>query len=317
MNEVHPLAACDFNARTAFRELASASKGVILGAESRPMFDAMRAATPSPDGINFGKDMIGGVSGWWCRPVGSNAKECILFLHGGGYVLGSARSMLGFAGQIASRSGMPVFVADYRLAPEHPFPAAIDDAVAAYRGLVATGSRRILLAGDSAGGGLALALLAIVAQLGPEALPAPLGAAVFSPWTDLSLSAPSMSTRADADPIFTKAALSAFADAYLQGADPGDARASPLGARLAGLPPVRIDVGDDEILLDDATRFAERARGAGTVVDLATWLGMHHVFPAALDRFSAARSAMDAAARFLRACTTADNARAPGEVSRW
>ncbi|WP_206521664.1 alpha/beta hydrolase, partial [Mesorhizobium sp. M7A.F.Ca.CA.001.05.1.1] len=184
----------------------------------------------------------------------------MLYIHGGGYVLGSAEALANFAGQIAARVGADIFVPDYRLAPEHPFPAAIDDAVAAYRGLVAEGAERIVVVGDSAGGGLTLALLSILAADKTKGLVQPVGAAAMSPWTDLALTGDSIETRAEADPIFTRGVLQSFADMYLQGQDATNPKASPLYAQLRGLPPIRIDVGDDELLLADSIRYADRAR---------------------------------------------------------
>lgn len=224
----------------------------------------------------------------------------MLYLHGGGYVLGSAEALTNFAGQIAARVGADTFVPDYRLAPEHPFPAAIDDAVAAYRGLVADGAERIVVVGDSAGGGLTLALLSIVAAEKAKGLVQPVGAAAMSPWSDLTLTGASFETRAEADPIFTRGVLQGFADMYLQGQDATNPKASPLHAELNGLPPIRIDVGDDEVLLADSVRYADRARAAGVEVMLSVWKGMPHVFQSSLGRFLAAEQSTDAIGDFLR-----------------
>lgn len=224
----------------------------------------------------------------------------MLYVHGGGYMLGSAQALTNFAGQIATRINADTFVADYRLAPEHPFPAAIDDVAAAYRGLVAEGAERIVVAGDSAGGGLTLALLSILADERKRGTLQPIAAAVMSPWTDLALTGASFETRAEADPIFTRGTLQAFADAYLQGQDPTDPRTSPLYARLGGLPPIRIDVGDDEILLDDSVRYAAQVREAGVDVTLSVWKGMPHVFQSSLGHFLAAEQSLNAVGEFLR-----------------
>ncbi len=205
-----------------------------------------------------------------------------------------------FAGQIAARVGADAFVPDYRLAPEHPFPAAIDDAVAAYRGLVAEGAERIVVVGDSAGGGLTLSLLSILAADKTKGMVQPVGAAVMSPWTDLALTGDSFETRAEADPIFTRGVLQGFADMYLQGQDATNPKASPLYAQLSGLPPIRIDVGDDEVLLADSVRYADRARAAGVEVTLSVWEGMPHVFQSSLGRFLAAERSVDAIGDFLR-----------------
>jgi acetyl esterase/lipase len=223
----------------------------------------------------------------------------MLYIHGGGYVLGSAAAVVHFAGQIAARVGVDAFVPDYRLAPEHSFPAAIDDVIAAYRGLVAEGADRIVVVGDSAGGGLTLSLLSILAADKGKGVVQPIGAAVMSPWTDLSLAGESFETRADADPIFTRSVLQAFADMYLKGQDATNPKASPLYARLVGLPPVRVDVGDDEVLLADSVRYADRAQAAGAEITLSIWEGMAHVFQSSLGQFVAAEQSVDAISDFL------------------
>jgi acetyl esterase/lipase len=264
------------------------------------MFDAMFAATPGAAGVRIEPAMVGGIPGFWLRPDEAQLGACILYLHGGGYVLGSAQALTNFAGQIAARVGADTFVADYRLAPERPFPAAIDDAVAAYRGLAAEGVERIAVAGDSAGGGLTLALLSILAAEKAKGTLQPVGAAVMSPWTDLALTGASFESRAEADPIFTRGTLKTFADAYLHGQAATDPKASALYAQLSDLPPIRIDVGDDEVLLDDSIRYTERARASGADVTLSIWKGMPHVFQSALGRFRAAEQSMNEIGDFLR-----------------
>ena len=296
MNVLHPLPPQDTAAIAAMRHAASAHKGEILGPQARPMFDAMLAATPAAVDVRLEPGTVGGVAGWWARPHGAKPGARVLYIHGGGYVVGSARAWANFAGQIAQRAGADAFLPDYRLAPEHPFPAAIEDAAAAYRGLVAQGAERIVVAGDSAGGGLAL--LSILAA--EQATPQPLAAAAMSPFTDLALTGASIESRAEADPIFTRGVLAAFADFYLQGQSAVDPKASPLYAGLAGLPPIRIDVGDDELLLDDSRRYAERARAAGAEVTLSVWTGMPHVFQSGLGHFLAAEQSIDAIGAFLR-----------------
>jgi len=300
MTTIHPLAQQDVAAARDMRQAASAHKGERLGPAARPMFDAMLAATPAATGVRVHAATVGGIAGFWCRPHNATPGARVLFLHGGGYVLGSAHAFTSFAGQIAARAGADTFVPDYRLAPEHPFPAAIDDALGGYRGLLAEGAERIVLAGDSAGGGLALSLLSILAADEAKETPLPRGAAVLSPWTDLALTGASLTTRAEADPIFTRDVLRSLADAYLGGHDPADPKASPLYARLGGLPPVRIDVGDDEVLLDDSVRFAARARSAGADITLSIWLGMPHVFQSSLGHYRAAEHSLDSIGAFLR-----------------
>mgnify|MGYP001286115214 CR=1 FL=1 len=293
MTSINPLLPQDVAAVAAMRQATSAHKGHSLGPEARPMFDAMLGAVPPVAGGRAEDATIGGIPGVRLRPDGARPDARLLYIHGGGYVLGSAGAFTNFAGQIAARVGVEMFIPDYRLAPEHPFPAAIDDVLAAYRGLVAEGGGQIAVAGDSAGGGLTLALLSILTTAKGKGLPPPVGAAVMSPWTDLALTGASMETRAEADPIFMRDMLEAFAALYLQGRDAADPEASPLYARLEGLPPIRIDVGDDEILLDDSMRYAAWARAAGVDVTLAIWEGMPHVFQSSLGRFLTAEHAVN------------------------
>lgn len=299
MTDIHPLLPQDAAAVAMMRQAASPHKGEVRGPEARPMFDAMLAATSPAAGIGIEPATIGGIKGFWLRPDTAQPGARMLYLHGGGYMLGSAQAFTSFAGQIAKRIGADTFVPDYRLALEYPFPAAIDDVVATYRGLVADGAERIVVAGDSAGGGLTLALLSILADEKKRGTLQPVAAAVMSPWTDLALTGASFETRAEADPIFTRATLQAFADAYLQGQAATDPRASPLYAQLHDLPPIRIDVGEDEVLLDDAVRYADRAREAGLDVTLSVWNGMPHVFQSSLGRFLAAEQSLNAIGQFL------------------
>ncbi|SDA57677.1 alpha/beta hydrolase [Mesorhizobium qingshengii] len=300
MMTIQPLSPEDAPAVAAMRQAASAHKGEKLGPEARPMFDAMFAATPAAADVRIEVATVGGIAGFWLRLPNARPGASMLYLHGGGYVLGSAEALTNFAGQIATRVGADTFVPDYRLAPEHPFPAAIDDAVAAYRGLVAEGADRIGVVGDSAGGGLTLSLLSILASDKTKGLVQPVGAAAMSPWTDLALTGDSFETRAEADPIFTRGVLQGFADMYLQGQDATNPKASPLHAELNGLPPIRIDVGDHEVLLADSVRYADRARAAGAEVTLSVWEGMPHVFQSSLGRFLAAEQSVDAICDFLR-----------------
>lgn len=266
MTTIQPLLPEDVPAVAGMRQAASAHKGEKLGPEARPMFDAMFAATPAAADVRVEPATVGGIAGLWLRPPNARPGARMLYIHGGGYVLGSAEALINFAGQIAARVGANTFVPDYRLVPEYSFPAAIDDAVAAYRGLVAEGAERIVVVGDSAGGGLTLALLSILAADKTKGTVQPVGAAVMSPWTDLALTGDSFETRAEADPIFTRGVLQGFAGMYLQGQDATNPKASPLYAQLRGLPPIRIDVGDDELLLADSTRYAGRARAAGVEI---------------------------------------------------
>lgn len=297
---IQPLAPEDAPAVAAMHEATAAHKGAPLGPEARPMFDAMFAATPAAGDVRVEPATVGGIAGFWLRPANARPGAHMLYIHGGGYVLGSAQAVTHFAGQIAARVGVDAFVPEYRLAPEYPFPAAIDDSVTAYLGLVAEGAERIVVVGDSAGGGLALSLLSILAADTTEGMMQPVGAAVMSPWTDLSLAGESFETRAEADPIFTRDVLQGFADMYLQGQDATNPKASPLYSELEGLPPIRIDVGDNEVLLADSVRYADRAQAAGVDVTLSVWEGMAHVFQSSLGQFVAADRSVSDIADFLR-----------------
>lgn len=296
---LHSLSAPDRATMRTLRAAAAPFKGKLAGPDIRPMFAAMMAATPAAPGIRYEAGTVGGVPGIWCRPADAPADAALLYLHGGAYVLGSAEAFCHLAGQVAARVGIECFVPDYRLAPEHPFPAAPDDALAAYRGLVALGRTRLLLAGDSAGGGLALVTLAAVCAT--PGLPAPRATAVLSPWADLALTGDTYDTRAEADLAFTKEMpLGASARLYLADHDAHDPRVSPLYGELAGLPPVQLQVGDDEVLLDDSVRYAARLQAAGGQAELHVWLGMGHVFPASVGTLEAAGQALDSVGGFFR-----------------
>jgi monoterpene epsilon-lactone hydrolase len=207
-------------------------------------------------------------------PPGAPDDELILYFHGGGYTSGSIDSHRALAGQLALDAGRTVITLDYRLAPEDPFPAALNDALLAFDQLAPA---RIALAGDSAGGGLGAATALALRDRGGAV---PVALVLFSPWVDLTQSADSMHTLAEADPMVTKAGLDQMAAAYLAGTDVRMPLASPKFANLGGLPPTRIDVGSDETLLDDATGFAEAATVAGVEVELQVWPEMIHVFQA-------------------------------------
>ena len=289
----------DRAAMLAMRGVIALQPRTAPGPEARPAFDEMIARTSAADGVTHEAATVGGVPGWWCRPARAIDGAALLYLHGGAYVVGSAAAYRNFAGQIAARASAAMFVADYALAPERPFPAAFDDAKAAYRGLGEAGFQRIALAGDSAGGGLALALLAAVNAEAAGGGPRSAAAAVISPWLDLTLTGESMASKASVDPLLSRERLAAAANLYLAGHDPRDPRGSALTGDLAGLPPVLLHVGEDEVLLDDARRYAAGMEAAGGSVELHVWQGMAHVFPASLSMFRAAAEALDSIGAFL------------------
>ncbi len=298
---LHPLIAEDRAVVAAMHAQAEPVKGTLTGPEAREAYDGIMEQTPDAPGVSYERGAVGGVRGIWCRPRTAVPGVVILYLHGGAYVLGSAHAYRHLAGQVAARANATAFVADYRLAPEDPFPAALDDALAAYRGLVEAGARTLAIVGDSSGGGLALAVLSITRA---EALAGtgvgPRAAVALSPWTDLALTGPSMEERAGDDPILTPAMLATTGGSYLQGHDPRDPLASPLYGRLAGLPPIQLHVGTSEVLLDDSRRYVERARREGVDATAHIWEGMPHVFPASIGTLDAAERALETIAAFLK-----------------
>lgn len=292
----------DRTAMTAFRIEVAAHPPIRFAPETRPVFDALMAQTPPAKGVVHTSNDLGKISGSWCRPRETTRDAALLYLHGGAHVLGSAEAYRNFVGQIASRTGLTTFTPNYRLAPEHPFPADLDDARAAYDALVEAGFRKIVVAGDSAGGGLALSLIAeasMAARRGVGQRPA--AAVVVSPWTDLSLASPSLEDRAAADPLLSRDSLAAAVDQYLGAHSRIDPRASPMFGALAGLPPTLIHVGEDEVLLDDARRYASAAEAAGSEVTLHVWEAMTHVFPSSVAFLRAAGEALDDMGTFVRA----------------
>jgi acetyl esterase/lipase len=218
----------------------------------------------------------------------------LLYLHGGGYVFGSPLSHRTMVARLVAAAGLPAILPDYRLAPEHPFPAAPDDALAAYGDLITQGP--VILGGDSAGGGLALALLGDILARG---LPRPLGLFAMSPLTDLTFSGASFRTNAQAEALLPAERADELAQMYLQGADPAHPRASPLFADLTGAPPVWLSVGTTEILRDDATRLATKLTAQGTQVTLREGAGLPHVWPFFQPWLPEARATLAEIAAFL------------------
>ena len=223
----------------------------------------------------------------------------VLNIHGGWFNWGSAEAYRNLVGHLAHHAEVVAFVPDYRLAPEHPFPAAAADVRATYFGLLELGYKKIAVTGDSAGGNLALGLLISLKASQSNNLLAPVAGVLLSPVTDLSLSGASWATRAAADPYFTQSQVAELVRSYLDGTDPGNPLASPLHADLAGLPPILVHVGDDEVLLDDSVRFVERARAAGVDAKLDVWEGMVHVFLGSVGLLSASMQALQQIGSFL------------------
>jgi monoterpene epsilon-lactone hydrolase len=272
--------------------------------ELRMQYDKAERAFPLAEDVEVADVLMRGVHGQWlCRPGASSTT--VLYFHGGGYVIGSPRSHRHLAAAIARAAGGSAVLPDYRRAPEHPFPAALDDAVAAYRWLVddrGVHASSVVIAGDSAGGGLMLATLLVLRDAG---VPLPAAGVGISPWSDLTCGLPSHMTRAAVDPIVDASMLPRMAAAYLGPVDPRPPLASPLYADLRGLPPLLIHVGTDEVLLDDATKLVERARTAGVEATLEVWDGMVHVWHWFLPILDEAQAAVDRIGDFVRLRTGA------------
>jgi monoterpene epsilon-lactone hydrolase len=262
-------------------------------------FYASFGRMPVPDGTRVSETGLGGVPALEVAvPAADQNTGTLLYLHGGGYAIGTARTGVPLTAALADRAGLRALSLDYRLAPEHLFPAAVDDALAAYRALLEnTDPARIVLAGDSAGGGLALATLLAARDAG---LPQPVGVVTFSGWFDLTLSGASLTAKESVDPVFDAADLREYAETYLpEGADAGAPLASPLLADLRGLPPLLLQVGSYEVLLDDSTRLSARAAAADVEVALEVYPGSAHVFQHQHATVPAAARALDSAAAFL------------------
>ncbi|WP_113699746.1 alpha/beta hydrolase [Nonomuraea lactucae] len=266
-------------------------------AQQRELFEAMLAAIPLPGDVTTKATELGGVPVVISETPGIDSGKVVFYLHGGAYVLGSATAALGLASDVARRAGARGVVVDYRLAPEHPFPAAVDDTVAVYKALLDDGvpASKIAFVGESAGGGLTIATLVALKQAG---LPQPASAVVFSPWADLSLTGQSLTGKADVDPSLTAEGLRLRAGDYLNGADPHSVLASPIYADLTGLPPLHIQVGSHEVLLDDSLRLAARAAAHDVPVELQVWPYMPHIFQAFSALLDEAGEALQASAAF-------------------
>jgi monoterpene epsilon-lactone hydrolase len=271
---------------------------------TRAGFKALMAGMRVPETVRTAPTTLGGRPTLRVEPeaadgLGPSSAGTILYLHGGGWVCGSPETALSVTGHLVAKTGIPAYSVDYRLAPEHPFPAAIEDTLGAYRELLERGAdpTSIAFAGESAGGGLAVTTCLAARDAG---LPLPAALAIFSPGLDATRSGGSMRTKEDVDPFFTRESVGRTGAMYLAGADPHQPLLSPaLYADLTGFPPMLIQVGTNEILLDDSTRFAARARRAGADVILDVTAGVPHVFQSLVGLLDEADEALDRAALFL------------------
>ncbi|RFU47035.1 alpha/beta hydrolase [Paraburkholderia sp. DHOC27] len=298
------------------RQFRPATLKPEIDVESARYLTARRAWVPKvPAGWRLREQYATGdaMRGEWLEPLDADSNSSatsaarapvILYLHGGGYYFCSPKSHRSLVFGLATRARAATFSLDYRLAPEHRFPGALDDAVAAYRHLLAGGIApgSIVIAGDSAGGGLALATLVALRDAGD---PLPAGGVLFSPWTDLAASGASIRSNDGADPMFSGPAIGRAAKVYLGDTPATHPYASPVYADLRGLPPLFIQAGSTEVLLDDSTRAAENARAVGVSVELQVWPKMPHVWQIFAPFIPEAGRALDAAAGFVGQVTAA------------
>jgi epsilon-lactone hydrolase len=266
----------------------------------RAAFNELMSHVPVAPDVHQNAVAIGGVDGIEVTVEGASAENVILYFHGGVYVIGTAVASVPLVSEVVRRAGARAITLDYRLAPEHPYPAAVDDARAAYEGLLAQGidPGRIALAGESAGGGLAVATLLALREAGT---PLPSGAYLMSPYADLTLSGETLADRQALDAVLTPEGLRARVPDYVGSADPSNPLISPIFGDLSGLPPLLIQVGSNEILLSDALRLAARAALSDVQVTLEVVPGVPHVFQGFAGLLDEAGAALDRAADFLNA----------------
>jgi acetyl esterase/lipase len=266
----------------------------------RTAFSKLMAQVPIAADVRQQPTTIGGVAGIDVTIEGTESNNVLLYFHGGVYVIGSAASSVALVADLVRRSGVRAVTVDYRLGPEHPYPAAVDDGRAAYEGLLTAGYEpaQILLAGESAGGGLAVATLLALREAG---LPQPAGALLMSPYADLTLSGETLSLKEPVDALLSPTGLRARIDDYVAGADASDPHISPILGDLHGLPPLLIQVGSHEVLLSDALRLASRAAIDDVSVTLEVTPGVPHVFQSFAAVLDEGGAALDRAAAFAKA----------------
>ncbi len=285
----------------AIRNLLSSKPRPVGWAERRQRLDEVGSVWPIADDVTCTAVDLGGVPGEWSIVPGSDPNRVLLFFHGGGYCSGSILSHRRMVSEAGRAAGVRTLAVGYRLAPEHPFPAAFDDAMTAWRFLKKEGvaAAHVAVGGDSAGGGLTIALINRLREAGSEQ---PGCAWLASPWTDLTMSGSTLATKDSVDPLIHKGYLGELADAYLPGGlDRKDSRVSPLYADLRGFPPTLIQVGSDETLLADATRFAAAAGAADVAVTLEIWPHMIHAWPLWNAHLEPGRRALARVGAFVRA----------------
>jgi epsilon-lactone hydrolase len=283
----------------AIRALLTSKPRPVGWAERRQRLDEVGSAWPVADDVKLSVANLDGVPGEWSIVPGSDASRVLVFFHGGGYCSGSIQSHRRMVTEAGRAAGVRTLAVGYRLAPEHPFPAAFDDALTAWRFLRKQGvaTKHIAVGGDSAGGGLTAALINRLREVREEV---PACAWLVSPWTDLTMTGSTLATKDDVDPLIHKAYLGELADAYLPvGMDRKDPRVSALYAELRGFPPMLIQVGSAETLLADATRFAAVAGAADVSVTLEIWPHMIHAWPVWNAHLEPGRRALVSAGTFI------------------
>jgi acetyl esterase/lipase len=281
------------------RIFAAGLTGDVELPEMRAGYATFAGLGSKPTGVTWTEVDAGGVPSIWADPAGGASDRVLQYVHGGGYVIGSADFYRNLTGHLAKALGCRVLNVDYRLAPEHPHPAPVEDSTKAYRWLLDQGLEpgHLAISGDSAGGGLTMATLLAIRDAG---LPLPAAAVPISPWVDMEATGASMTTNAERDVLVAGETIKGMAEAFLQGKDARDPLAAPLHADLRGLCPLYIQVGGDETLLDDSTRLADRAKSAGVDVRIDVFPDMQHVFQMAAGNMPEADEAIARIAEWLR-----------------
>jgi acetyl esterase/lipase len=293
-------------------ELAPVLKGentTTSLASIRAAYTTMLARHPAPTGVDFEIVDLGGVSATLATPAELTNDAVLLYMHGGAYIVGEPAGYHGIAGNYAKLLGAKVYMPDYRLAPEHPFPTPIDDTLAAYKGLLNLGipAERIVFAGESAGGAMVVSIMVAARNAG---LPLPAGGTAISPWANLEHTGISMTNREGLDPLNTKAGLELLARTFLGKALPNHPLASPVFADVTGLPPIQVQIGENELMLSDAMRLATHLGNNRVRVDLEVWPGMFHAWHFYAAILPEARQALESSVRFLQAQLDASKIRA-------
>jgi acetyl esterase/lipase len=285
-------------------ELVRASPIDFTGppARVREDFEALFAEAPRPDSVRYEAAEVGGIAGLWARVGESAGDRAIVYVHGGGFIVGSAAAYAALGGSLAHSAGVDTFIVDYRLAPEQPYPAAPRDVLKVYRSMLSAGMKSVAVAGDSAGGALVMSLLLQARQ---EGLRMPACAVLWSPWLNFACDTASYRRNAARDPTLTTPGLLAGARHYVGAEMPADAALHPLDADLSGFPPLLVQVGSIEILLDDATRIAARAAAADVPTRLEVFPGLPHVFQSFAALLPDAARALQESAAFIRSSLAA------------